>query len=265
MDMPKQFTNRPWALILVVLLLTARLAYADEPKDADGGGAAASDPTAAVNFQDLKLRYFNLTQGNEESILEAEGSYVFSPSFKLVHKLTGTRTNRSGDWETGFRELSLKPIYLHPIMPFGIKAKLAIGAEWLKDLGKSRDGTGTGTDQIAPLIGIGWQPTDEDFVITLVQYFHSYEEDDGFEDVRKTGPRLIYIRTLPAIKGWGKLDLKTSIDHEDDNDFTQTIELQLGTMVSDRIGIYGDAFVGDNLLDTDAYDMGIGIGLRFMY
>ena len=147
--MTQRVTQRPWAFILIVLLLTGRLAFADEPEDTDGGGAAASDPTAAVNFQDLKLRYFDLTKGNEESILEAEGSYVFSPAFKLTHKLVGTRTNRSGDWETGFRELSLKPIYLHPIMPFGIKAKLALGGEWIKDLGKTRDGTGTGTDQIA--------------------------------------------------------------------------------------------------------------------
>ena len=263
--MTQRVTQRPWVFILVILLLTGRLAFADEPEEADGGGAAASDPTAAVNFQDLKLRYFDLTKGNEESILEAEGSYVFSPALKLSHRLTGTRTNRSGDWETDLRELSLKPIFLHPIMPFGIKAKFALGIEWLKDLGKFRDGTGTGADQIAPLIGIGWLPTEDDFVITLVQYFHSYDENDGVEDVRKTGPRLIYIRALPSIKGWGKVDLKTSIDHEDDNDFTQTLEFQLGTMVSDRIGIYGETFVGDSVLDTDAYDWGIGIGLRFLY
>jgi hypothetical protein len=107
--------------------------------------------------------------------------------------------------------------------------------------------------------------TDDDSVITLVQYFYSYDEDDGFEDVRKTGPRLIYIRKLPSIKGWAKFDLKASIDHEDDNDLTETFEFQLGTMISDRIGIYGDAFVGDSVLDTDAYDMGIGIGLRVLY
>ena len=105
--MIQRVTQQPWVFILVFLLLTGRLAFADAPEDADDGGAAASDPTAAVNFQDLKLRYFNLTKGNEESILEAEGSYVFSPAFKLTHKLVGTRTNRSGDWETGFRELSL--------------------------------------------------------------------------------------------------------------------------------------------------------------
>lgn len=258
-------TKRPWPFVLLVLLLAVRPAYADPPEDADDGGAAASNPTAAVNFQDVKLRYFDLTEGNEESVLEAEGSYVFSPAFKLVHKVNGTRTNRSGEWETDFRELSLKPIYLHPIKPFGIKAKFALGVEWLKDLGKFRDGTGTGTDQIAPLIGVGWLPTEDDFVITLVQYFHSYDENGGAEDVRTTGPRLIYVRKLLLIKGWGKVDLKTSIDHEDDNDFTQTLEFQLGTMVSDRIGVYGETFVGDSVLDTNAYDWGIGIGLRVLY
>ncbi len=258
-------TKRPWPFVLLVLLLAVRPAYADPPEDADDGGAAASNPTAAANFQDVKLRYFDLTEGNEESVLEAEGSYVFSPAFKLVHEVNGTRTNRSGEWETDFRELSLKPIYLHPIKPFGIKAKFALGVEWLKDLGKFRDGTGTGTDQIAPLIGVGWLLTDDDVVITLVQYFYSYDENGGAEDVRTTGPRLIYVRKLLLIKGWGKVDLKTSIDHEDDNDFTQTLEFQLGAMVSDRIGVYGETFVGDSVLDTNAYNWGMGIGLRFLY
>ncbi len=265
MGMTLQITNGPWAFILVIFLLTGRLAFADEPEKADGGGAAASDPTAGVNYLDIKPRYFDLTEGNEESILEVEGVYAFSPSFTVQYEIIGTRTNRAGDWETGFRELSLRPLYIHPIKPVGIKAKVGLGAEWFKDLGKTRDGTGTGTDQIAPLMGIAWLPTDNDFIITLVQYFHSYDEDDGFDDVRATGPRLIYIRSLPPINGWGLIDLKTSIDHEDDNDFTQTLELQLGTMVSDRIGLFGEMFVGDIVLDTDAYDWGIGVGLRTLY
>ena len=263
--MTRRFTSRPWALILVVLLLTGRMAFADEPEKASGGGAAASDPTAGVNYLDIKPRYFDLTKGNEESVLEVEGVYAFSPSFTVQYEIIGTRTNRAGNWETGFRELSLRPLYLHPIKPFGIKAKLGLGVEWFKDLGDVDDGTGTGTDRIAPLMGIGWLLTDKDFVVTLVQYFHSYDEDAGVDEVRKTGPRLIYIRSIPSINGWGTVDLKASIDHEDDNDFTQTLELQLGTMVSDRIGLFGEVFVGDSVLDTDAYDMGIGIGLRILY
>ena len=254
-----------WVFAVLVVALGVQTAFADAPEDADDSGAAASNPTASVNFQDIKLRYFDLPRGKEEGVLEAEGSYVFFPELKLTHKINAVHTDRSGDWETDFRELSLKPIFLHPIMPFGVKAKFALGAEWIKDLGDSSKGTGTGTDQISALTGIGWLFTEEEFVLTLVQYFHSYDEDSGFDDVRKTGPRLIYIRKLPAIKGWGKIDLKGSIDHEDSNDFTQTLELQLGTMVTDRVGLYGEAFVGDDVLDTNAYDLGVGIGLRFLY
>ncbi|MDJ0948603.1 MAG: hypothetical protein QNJ94_06755 [Alphaproteobacteria bacterium] len=256
---------RTWVLIAALLLVADRPAHADPPEDVDDSGAAASNPTAAVNFQDVKFRYFDLSRGNEEYVLEAEGSVVFSPAFKLTHKLNGVRTNKAGDWETDFRELSLKPIFLFPFKPFGIPAKFAIGGEWIKDLGSNQRGTGLGTDQIGPLVGIGWLPTDQDFIITLVQYFHSYREAANVEKVRKTGPRLIYIRKLPAINGWGKIDLKTSIDHEDSNDFTQTLELQLGTSVSERINVFGEVFVGDSVLRTDAFDAGVGIGLRFLY
>ena len=177
---------------------------------------------------------------------------MLSTFARQVH--IGTRNNRTGNWETGLQELKLRPLYLHPIKPFGIKAKFGVGLEWFKDLGKTRDGTGKGTDEIAPLVGSGWIPTDKDFIVTLVQYFHSYDENDGVEEVNATGPRLIWIHGLPSINGWGKADLRTLIDHEDDNDFTQTLELQLGTMVSDRIGVFGETFVGDSVLDTDAYN-----------
>jgi hypothetical protein len=247
------------------LYIASAQAQQEPSSEGDGGGAAASDPTAGVNYLDIKPRYLDLPHGNEESVLEVEGVYAFSPSFTVKYEIIGTRTNRTGDWETGFREFKLRPLYLHPIKPFGIKAKFGVGGEWFKDLGKTRDGTGTGTDQIAPLIGIGWLPTDKEFIVTLVQYFHSYDEDDGVDEVRATGPRLIYIRSLPSINGWGKADLRTRIDHEDDNDFTQTLELQLGTMVSDRIGLFGEVFVGDSVLDTNDFNMGIGVGLRFLY
>ncbi len=81
--MTQQVTQRPWVFILVILLLTGRMAFADEPKKADGCGAAASDTTAGVNYLDIKQRYFDITEGNEESILEVEGVYAFSPSFTV--------------------------------------------------------------------------------------------------------------------------------------------------------------------------------------
>ena len=187
--------------------------------ESEGGAGAASNPTAAVNFQDIRYRYFDLEGSSHKNSFEAEGSYVFNPRLKLSHKLIGVETDVSGKSEADFSELSLKPIFLTPMKPFGTKAKFALGVEWLKDLGESSKGTGSGTDQIAPLAGIGWQFTEEDFVITLVQYFHSYDEDSGVDNVRRTGPRLIYIRSLPAIKGWAKADFKGVIDHEDGKRF----------------------------------------------
>ena len=237
----------------------------EEYSELEGGGAAASDPTASVNFQDIRYRYFDLGGSNDKNSFEAEGSYVFTPRFKLSHKLVGVETDVTGESEADFSELSLRPIFLTPMRPFGIDARLALGAEWLKDLGDSSKGTGSGTDQIAPLAGVGWLLSEADFVITLVQYFHSYDEDSGVDDVRRTGPRLIYIRKLPAIKGWAKVDFKGQFDHEDGGDFTQTLELQLGKMITPSIGIYGELLLGDTVLDTDAYDIGGGVAIRIVY
>ncbi len=41
---------------------------------AAGGGAAASDPTAAVNYQDVRYRYFDLGGGRESHSFETEGA-----------------------------------------------------------------------------------------------------------------------------------------------------------------------------------------------
>lgn len=230
-------------------------------------GADASNPTAAVNFQDLRYRYFELDGDAGTHSVETEGAYVLTPNFKVTNELRYVETNRGGKWEQDFEEFKVKGIYLKDIKPFGIKAKFALGLEWLKDLGDFKKGTGTGADSIAPLVGIGWVPNDKDFIITLIQYFHSYDTDSAREDkVRLTGPRLIWIRKLPAIGGWFKSDLKMSFDHENDNHFSQTLELQLGKMVSPRIGIYGELLLGDDVLDTNAaYNIGGGLGVRFMY
>jgi len=253
------------ALVIIALFAPGAVANTEEGEQEASSGADASNPTAAVNFQDLRYRYFDLTRGESNSF-ETEGAYMFHPRFKFTNELRYVNTNRSGKWETDFEQLKLKGILLTDGQPFGIKAKYALGVEWLKDLGDFDKGTGTGADIIAPLVGIGWVPDDMNFIVTLVQYFYSYDEDsDRKEDVRETGPRLIWIRKLPSIGGWFKADLKMSIDHEDGDDFDQTLELQLGRMISPRLGFYGEVLLGDDLLDTNAYDWGLGFGVRMMY
>jgi hypothetical protein len=251
-------------LVLAVMLgLAAAPAFADQEAEAEesGDGGDASNPTAAVNFQDFRYRYFDLSRGVNHSF-ETVGSYVFSPSFKVTNELRGVHTDRTGDWETDFQEFKVKGIYLSPFRAFGIKARLALGLEWAKDLGEVKDGTGTGSDVLAPLVGAGWLLSEKDFVITLVQYFHSYTEDTGVDKVRQTGPRLIYIRKIPEITGWVKGDWKGAIDHEQGEEFSSTVEFQLGKMLGPRWGLYDDTLVG---LDSDAFDWGVGAGVRFMY
>jgi len=36
-------------------------------------------------------------------------------------------------------------------------------------------------------------------------------------------------------------------------------------MLSPRIGIYGELLLGDDVLDSNAYNVGGGLALRFMY
>jgi hypothetical protein len=252
-------------LAIMAVFVSESFAYTEEDEQEAASGADASNPTAAVNFQDVRYRYFDLNRGAEKHSFETEGAYMFHPRFKFTNELRGVHTDRSGDWETDFEILKLKGIFLTDIMPFGIKAKLALGAEWIKDLGDFEEGTGSGSDQIAPLAGIGWIPTDMDFIITLVQYFHSYDTHDGGPKVRQTGPRLIYIRKIPQIGGWFKADYLGAIDHEDDEDFSSTLELQLGKMFTPRIGAYVEGLIGDDVLSTDAYNKAVGVGLRFIY
>lgn len=83
--------------------------------------------------------------------------------------------------------------------------------------------------------------------------------------MRKTGPRLIYIRKIPQIGGWLKADYKGEIDHKDDDDYSSTLELQLGSMFTPRIGAYVEGFLGDSVFSTDAYNYSLGLGIRFMY
>ncbi len=249
----------------IVVVIACEFAYTEEDERVAAGGAEAANPTAVVNFQDIRYRYFDLKDGAEENSFETEGAYMFNPRLKFTNELRGVNTNRSGEWETDPQQLKLKGILLTDGKPLGIKAKYALGVEWLKDLGNLKRGTGNGADMIAPLAGIGWVPNEKVFFVTLVQYFHSYDTHDGGKNVRLTGPRLIYIRKIPQMKGWFKADYKGSIDHENDNDFDSILELQLGKMFTPRTGVYAEGFIGDNVLSTDEYDSAVGLGVRFMY
>ena len=234
---------------------------------AEGDGGNASDPTASVNYTDIRFQSFDLygdASDRERDRFAIEGAYIPAEGHKFTYELNYRDTDVSGSDESDFESLKLKYNHLKPgQLSGGTKDKRALGVELIQDLGEVEDGTGSGTDQIAPLFGYGWVLDERSFVVTLVQYFHSYEEESGVEEVRQTAPRLIWIYSLPDIKGWFKLDNKFSIDHEDDNHSSNIIEMQLGKMFTPRIGAYVDVLV--NNAGVRQYDDGIGIGLRMTY
>ncbi len=78
-----------------------------------------------------------------------------------------------------------------------------------------------------------------------------------------TGPRLILIQKLPQIRGWLRLDNKFSINHEDSGSTTNLFEVQLGTMLSPRVGVYLDWL--NRTGGGKPYDWGLGVGLRVMF
>jgi hypothetical protein len=257
----KLLPNRRLLFLTLVLngLLVANL-YA-------AGGADASNPTAAVNYSDLRYQSFDLGDtggGDDRDRFALEGAYVLTPAHKFTYELNYWDTDITGRDESGFESLKIRYINLTPgQLSGGLKYKLALGAELITDLGDTDDGIGSGTDQIAPLLGAGWLLDDRNFVITLVQYFHSYDEDDNTQQVRTTGPRLIWIHKLPQYNAWFKLDDKFSIDHENDDHSSNIVELQLGKMLTPGFGIYVDYL--NNTGGTQQYDDGVGIGFRFTY
>ena len=73
---------------------------------AESSGAAASDPTAAVNYQDVRSRYFDLDRGADKQSFETEGAFMLHPRLKTTHELRYVNTDSSGKSEQDFEESS---------------------------------------------------------------------------------------------------------------------------------------------------------------
>ncbi len=86
---------------------------AGEPPDdaAVTAGANASDPTASVNFVDLRYRWLDLGRDRKRSWYTLEGAYVWGP-VKITHELNYWDTDLTGRDEADFESFKLKGIYL---------------------------------------------------------------------------------------------------------------------------------------------------------
>ena len=134
---------------------------------------------------------------------------------------------------------------------------MAVGVEWIKDLGDTDKGIGSGGDQIAPLMGVAIALRPGTMVVPLIQHYESYEGDD----VSQTALRFIALQTLPD-NIWAKMDFKVPYDWENDT-IPSSIEFQVGKSFTKSVGAYIDLQSG--IGGDKPYDFAAGIGLRFNY
>lgn len=248
----------------MLLLLTALSAVAGESGEdnvpavaEESEGENASNPLAKVKNTDLRFQHLDLGDGHMNDFF-IEGAFMPLDNLKVKYELHYWETDITGDSESNLESATLKGIYFPTEGAWGdVKYRVAIGLDWIIDLGDQDKGIGSGSDQIAPFAGVAmgiggvmWIP--------LMQHFANYNGDD----VSQTAFRLIAMKPLPNHM-WLKLDAKVPIDWEHDQAVPATAELQLGKSITKNVGLYIDGLVG---IGSDRpYDWGVGTGLRFNY
>ncbi len=178
---------------------------------------------------------------------------------KIKYEVHYSKTDIAGSSEHDLESVHIKPIYFPKNGTWGKwKYRLAVGGEWIKDFDNTDEGIGTGSDLIAPLVGLALVRRPGWVFIPLIQQFVSYSGDN----INQTALRLIALQKLPR-KVWLKYDLKAPIDWENDNDIPATAEAQLGMMLTKSFGAYVDALAGVG--GDRPYDWGLGVGVRLLY
>jgi len=234
-------------LLFISLLLTSNAI----------SGENASNPLAKVKNTDLRYQYLDLEKGRVNDFF-IDGAFMALDNLKLKYELHYWETDISGDSENNLESANLKSIYFPTEGSWGeVKYRVALGLDWIVDLGEQDKGIGAGSDQLAPFAGIA-MGIGGTMWIPLIQHFLDYSG----EDVNTTAFRLIAMKPLPQ-QMWLKLDAKVPIDWEHDQAVPATAELQFGKSINKSVGVYVDGLVG---IGTDRpYDWGIGTGVRFSY
>jgi hypothetical protein len=217
-----------------------------------------SNPLANVSNTDVRSKYYDLGDSDSRYDTYLDGSYSFGPKGKLKYELHYWDTDVTGSNEKDWESLHLK------LIAFPKKGKLggwkygvAVGLEWIEDFDNTDKGIGSGSDQIAPLVGVSLIPNPGTTLVPLIQQFLSY---DG-PNVNETTARLIGLQTLPK-QFWTKMDLIVPFDWTNET-IPATLELELGKMFSSSFGTYLDVELG---IGSDRpYDGGAGLGLRYKY
>jgi len=217
----------------------------------------ASNPLAKVKNTDVRYQYLDLDNGRVNDVF-LDGAFMALDSLKIKYEVHYWETDITGESENNLESATLKGIYFPTEGAWGdVTYRVAVGLDWIVDLGEQDKGIGPGSDQLGPFAGLAMGIGDIT-LIPLVQHFFDYSG----EDVSTTAFRLIALKPLPQ-KMWLKLDAKVPVDWENDQAVPATAELQLGKSINKSVGLYVDGLVG---IGTDRpYDWGVGLGVRFNY
>jgi len=242
-------------LAVVVFLFTVNLSQAEaEEEKAEN----ASNPLAAVSNTDFRVKYFDLGNSDRKEFF-IDGATMLNPKLKLKYEAHWWSTDVTGQDENDWESVSLKLIGFpkEGKLKSGKPYRLAIGADWIVDLGDQAKGIGAGADRIAPFVGLAVAFKQGLMFIPLLQHFVSYS---GI-DVSQTATRLIAIQTMSNDK-WLKVDLKVPYDWENET-WPADMELQFGKSYTPNLGAYIDVQGG---IGADRlYDYAVGVGLRVNY
>ena len=239
--------KRTYLNLVTLFLLGSATLYAEN----------ASNPLAAVNNTDIRAQYFDVS-GSDREDYWLDGAYMVNSKFKIKYELHYWKTNVTGTNEKDVNEVRIKGIYFPTQGVWGEwKYKLAVGAEWIVSANNADIGIGSGSDQIAPLVGLALVKGNT-VLVPLIQHFQGYNGPD----YSTTSVRFIAIQSLEN-NYWAKLDAKIPFEWENDNAIPATVEVQLGKMLTSSFGLYADALFGVG--GDKPYDWGAGVGVRFNY
>jgi len=225
-----------------------------------GEGENASNPLAAVSNTDLRWQYADLT--NNDAHLNdyfIDGALMLNPKLKFKYELHYWNTNVSGASESGWESALVKLIYFprQGVFGGGTRYRVAVGIDYVHDLGDLEKGIGFGSDQIGPFLGLALSLESGMTVIPLLQHYTSVSG----VDVNTTALRLIALKSFGAA-WWWKLDARVPYDWENKT-VPAELEFQVGKNISGSTALYVDSKVG---LGSDRLvDWGAGLGLRFNY
>ncbi len=252
------------SLIAALCLSTSAFAEKAEPEYVDN----ASSPLAKLNFVDLRYKEQDIASdprmGDYElTTYSIDGVKMLTPDDRFAYEVNYVDSDYFGQDHQDVSNLELSWAHIFDDGELGgVKYKWGAGFEWNKNFGDRDKGTGSGADLLTPQAGIGWLLGPTTQFLTLAQYFRSYNEDAGVEEVDRPAARIIFMHMFPQTYTWVFLDNRFLIDRENDDASGNMLELQVGQMLHPKFGIYVDYYKGTG--NSRVYEEGWGLGLRFM-